>query len=226
MHLQFSSKNPYSHFTSNIKVQYKIQRRQLRAAHSDDHYCAAQLKYLKEKAIEMKEATRLLFCDDNAKVLVGEPGTAVSIGVRGRMSIVPTSTTLGALHHDMQSKASLVLSVTLECNIPNAIDESFVRGEVHTAINNAVFQVASGFRKAAAPTSNNIVGKIGLVKCASISIFKELNLDMYILARCASGHSWINPAERIMSLLNLALQNVSLEHQQSSEATEKALKKL
>ena len=63
-----------------------------------------------------------------------------------------------------------------------------------------------------------------LVKCASIIIFKELNLGMYILARCAPGHSWINPAERIMSILNLGLQNVSLEHQQGSEVTEKALK--
>lgn len=30
----------------------------------------------------MKEATSLLFCDDKAKVPVGEPGTAVSTGVR------------------------------------------------------------------------------------------------------------------------------------------------
>ena len=51
-----------------------------------------------------------------------------------------------------------------------------------------------------------------LVKCASIIIFKELNPDMYILPRCATGHSWINPAEIIMSILNLGLQNVSLEH--------------
>ena len=245
--LQFSPRNPYSHaamnFTSKIKVQYKIQKRQLRAAHPDDHYCAAQLKYLKEKAIEMKEATSLLFCDDKAKVPVGEPGTAVSTGVRGRMSIVPTSTTLGALDHDMQSKASLVPSVILECNIPDAVDESFVHGQVHTAINDAVFQVASGFRHAASTIrlmkekqqpppvimkftdgGTDQRNNLELVKCASIIIFKELNLDMYILARCAPGHSWINPAERIMSILNLGLQNVSLERQQGSEVTEKALK--
>ena len=49
-----------------------------------------------------------------------------------------------------------------ECNIPNTVHYSFVRGEVHTAINDAVFQAASGHRwayenKAAAPTSNNDV---------------------------------------------------------------------
>ena len=215
---QFSPRNPYSHaalnFTSKIKVQYKIQRRQLRVAHPDDHYCAAQLKYLKERAIEMKEITSLLFCHDKAKMPVGEPGTAVSTGVRGRMSIVPTSTTLGALDHDMQSKASLVPSVTLECNIPNAVGESFVQGQVHTAINDAVFQTASGFRHTAVTIKlikekqqpppvimkftdggTDQRNNLELVKCASITIFKELNLDMYILARCAPGHSWINPAE-------------------------------
>ena len=47
---------------------------------------------------------------------------------------------------------------------------------------------------------------------------------MYILARCAPGHSWINPAERVMSVLNLGLQNVSLERQETSEANKKKLK--
>ena len=232
--LQFSPRNPYTHaalnLTSKIKVQYKIQKRQLGSVHPDDHYCAAQLKYLKEKAVEMKEDTFLLFCDDKAKVPFGEPGSAVSTGVRGRMSIVPTATTLGALDHDMQSKASLVPSVTLECNIPVAVDESFVRGQVHTVINDAVFQTTSGFRHAAV-TIRRIKEKqqpplvimkftdggtdqrnnLELVKCASICVFKELGLDMYILARCDPGHSWINPAERIMLILNLGLQNVSLE---------------
>ena len=172
----------------------------------------------------MKEATSLLFCDDKAKVPVGEPGTAVSTGVRGRRSIVPLSTTLGALDHDIQSKASLVPSVILECDIPDAVDESFVRGQVHTATNDAVFQVASRFRHAAATIrlmkkkhqSPPVIMKftddgtdqrnnLELLKFASIIIFKALNLDMYILARCALGHSWINPAERVMSILNLVL---------------------
>ena len=50
--LQFTPRNPYSHaalrFTSRFDVQYKIQRRQLRAAHPVQHYAAAQLKYRPE----------------------------------------------------------------------------------------------------------------------------------------------------------------------------------
>jgi len=48
--LQFAPKNPYSkralNFTSRINVQYKVQRRQLRVSHPDDHYCNAQFKYI------------------------------------------------------------------------------------------------------------------------------------------------------------------------------------
>ena len=49
------------------------------------------------------------------------------------------------------------------------------------------------------------------VKIASICLYKELDLDFIIVARCAPGHSYMNPAERIMSILNLGLQNVATE---------------
>lgn len=48
------------------------------------------------------------------------------------------------------------------------------------------------------------------VKLSLIVLFKQLDLDVLIAARTAPGHSWANPAERIMSLLNLAYQNVAL----------------
>jgi hypothetical protein len=119
--LQFAPRNHYTHaalnFTSKIEVQYKIQRRQLRSSHPDEHFCQAQLKYLKEMAIRLKGKLALLFCDDKAKVPFGEPGLAVSTGVRGKASIVPTSTTLTAMDHDM-TMGSLTPSVTLNCTIP------------------------------------------------------------------------------------------------------------
>ena len=66
--LQFASRNPYLHsalnFTGRIQVQYKIQRCQLRVNHEDQHYCGAQFKYFKEKAVEMASDT-VVFCCDN-----------------------------------------------------------------------------------------------------------------------------------------------------------------
>jgi len=63
------------------------------------------------------------------------------------------------------------------------------------------------------------------VKCSLIAIFKILNLDMLIAARCAPGQSWINTAERVMSLLNIALQNCALERPKCSEDVEKLIAK-
>ena len=57
-----------------------------------------------------------------------------------------------------------------------------------------------------------------------LCVFKEMNLVMMILARCAPGHSYVNPAERVMSILSLALQNVALERKESTEEMNKVLK--
>jgi chromosome segregation ATPase len=51
-----------------------------------------------------------------------------------------------------------------------------------------------------------------------------LDLDILIAARTAPGHSWVNPAERIMSLLNLAYQNVALYRSEMSSHNEQVLK--
>ena len=48
------------------------------------------------------------------------------------------------------------------------------------------------------------------VKAAMIALFKSLDLDMLIAIRTCPYQSWSNLAERAMSTLNLALQNVSL----------------
>ena len=48
------------------------------------------------------------------------------------------------------------------------------------------------------------------VKLALIALFLELNLDYLCAARTAPYHSFRNPAERVMSVLNLGLQSVGL----------------
>lgn len=242
--LQFSPKNPYSHralsFTSKIQVQYKIQRRQLRSDHVDTHYANAQFKYLKERAVQMSANVQLVCCDDKAKVPIGEPGVAVSTGVRGKQTIAPVSTTLGALDHNM-TKASLTPSVILKVAIPDSADSCFVRGQVTISVNDSVYQPASPFRHAAtlchvlSPAvpilfkftdgGTDQRNTLEAVKCASICIFKELDLDMLVLCRCAPGQSWINPAERVMSILNIGLQNCSLERSACDEQSEKDFKK-
>lgn len=48
------------------------------------------------------------------------------------------------------------------------------------------------------------------VKVALIALFRSLDLDMLIAIWMCPYQSWTNMAERVMSTLNLALQNVSL----------------
>lgn len=102
-------------------------------------------------------------------------------------------------------------------------------------LNDSVFQASTPFRHAVS-ISKQIVDKeqanvllkysdggvddrnnLESVKCAYICMFNELNLDMVILCICAPGHSWQNPAERVMSILNLGLQICSLERKRLPE---------
>ena len=55
----------------------------------------------------MRGNVAFLCCDDKAKVPVGEPNAPVSTGVRGKMTIAPVSTTLGAGRHDMTNKPTI-----------------------------------------------------------------------------------------------------------------------
>lgn len=48
------------------------------------------------------------------------------------------------------------------------------------------------------------------VKLSLVQLFINLNLDMLDAIRTAPNHSWMNLAERCMSILNLALQHVAL----------------
>ena len=171
---------------------------------------------------------------------LGEPGFAVSTGVRGKKTIAPTDTTLVAADHDM-TKASVTPSVILNVKVPESAEESFVRGQVSLSVNDSVFQMSTPMRHAASLSkvvplaSAQILMKysdggtdhrttLEAVRCAVICLCKEYDLDMVILAICAPGHSWRNPAERVMSILNLGLQNCSLERESSGDELEKKLR--
>ena len=108
-------------FTSKIPVQYKIQRRQLRIAHPDDHYCNALFKYERALAVELGKDCALFFCDDKAKVQIGEPDVPLSTGVRGKKVLALTNTTLAATDHDLHHKGSLTPSVYMQCDVPYGI---------------------------------------------------------------------------------------------------------
>ena len=62
------------------------------------------------------------------------------------------------------------------------------------------------------------------VKLSLVQLFIQLDLDMLIALRTAPNHSWMNPAERCMSILNLALQHVALARKEMNSTYENAVK--
>lgn len=246
--LQFTPRNPYANtaltFTSRYNVQYKIQRRQLRVSHPDDHFCAALLRYIKTMAITLGPACKLYFCDDKAKVPLGEPDVYLSTGVRGKCCLAPVNSILGAADHDVNKKGSLTPSVLLDCDIPESADKSFVQGQVSVFLNDSIFQASSPFRHAVqlikrirekgeipavllkfSDGGTDHRNNVQSVQCSLICIFKELDLELLVAARCAPGQSWTNPVERVMSVLNLGLQNCSLSRTACDDDIEKIIRK-
>lgn len=49
------------------------------------------------------------------------------------------------------------------------------------------------------------------VQCMLSALFKILNLDVMNVGRCAPNQSWINTAERCMSILNIGMQGLAVE---------------
>ena len=63
----------------------------------------------------------------------------------------------------------------------------------------------------------------GQTQLASISTFQRHNLDMVVGINTCPGNSWANPTER-MSVLNLALNGVSLSREEMSKEKEELIK--
>src|SRR5215475_1427727 len=61
------------------------------------------------------------------------------------------------------------------------------------------------------------------VQLSLIAMFKALDLDYLVAIRTPPGHSWKNPVERIMSILNLGLQCVGLMRQEMDIGSEEIM---
>ena len=60
----------------------------------------------------------------------------------------------------------------------------------------------------------------------SICLLNELDLDFMIAARSTPAHSYMNQAERFMSILNLGLENIATERAPCDDESIKKGKKM
>ena len=135
--------------------------------------------------------------------------------------------------------------------MPEDITGSFYRGKVNVTLKDSVFQASNSFRSIleliqsleSQVDANKLKEMKSIflmtdggpehnvtfesVKIPLMLMFKKLKVDLLVAIRTAPGQSYINVVERIMSILNLGLQNVACQRESApSDETIKKCKNL
>lgn len=254
--LNFMPSNPMAktaeNYTGRFNVKFAVQQRLLRAQHEDAQFALHQFYMLKDMAVKYREFAYMQCLDDKAIVPIGEPYRPVSTGVRAHHQglTVTNSRGLLCLDHDY-SVAGMVPSVCFQVSIPESSRDSFHSGTLHITVKDKVFQNSSPFRHAIenikilrefhSQDDVNLDKPILFrytdggpdhrttfrsVQVAALLEFISLDLDLLVCVRTAPNQSYNNPAERMMSILNIALQNTALCRTAMSDGRELQAKRL
>lgn len=219
-----------------------VQKRQFRKSHTDTHYTAAVFRYMREYAVHLRNHSMFISLDDKHRIKIGEPGFPVAAAERGKKVIVSMQNQFVVGDHDF-TKFSLIPSVAFIIDTPATIDGSWYDGEVYVGLKDAVFQPSSPLRHLAELYSI-LITKIGSkkvlfiytdggadhqltfvsVQLALIALFLNLDLDFVCAGRTCPYHSWRNPVERIMSVINLGYQCVGLMREEGPQHFEASIK--
>ncbi|CAB4000679.1 Hypothetical predicted protein [Paramuricea clavata] len=224
-----------------LRIKFMVQARQFRKSHVDVHYASSLFRYQKEFAVKFREYCSYISCDDKHTIKVGEPGFPVASAERGKQVLVDMNTKFQVGDHDF-TKFKFIPSVHLDIAIPEDIQGSFYRGKVHVGLKDSCFESSSGLRhmtelRQIMEHSDTIKPMLLMhtdggpdhrttylsVQIPLIAYFLDKDLDFLCAVRTPPYHSWKNPAERIMSILNCALQSVGL--MRTSTDKEELLKK-
>ncbi|XP_019864157.1 PREDICTED: uncharacterized protein LOC109593572, partial [Amphimedon queenslandica] len=199
-------------------------------------YC----RYMREYVLLVRDHCSLICVDDKHKVKVGEPGFPVASAERGRRVAVRADENFVVGDHDFK-KFGLIPSVTFIIKIPDEICGSWYDGKVYVGLKDSVFEPSSPIRhmtelyQTILKTETHKKPILFIysdggpdhrltyisVQLSLICLFIKLDLDYLCACRTAPYHSWRNPVERIMSILNLGLQCVGLAREQMTEEFEK-----
>lgn len=177
--------------------------------------------------------------------MLGEPDTPISAVPRNTHALTTSNVILGACDHDF-TKFNLTPSVYLLCDIPEDPNQSFYRGQPIVILKDSVFSPSSPYRHMAefvklakSKFDDRVVPPLIFfyhdggpdhrltyysVMISYICAFRWLNLDFLVAVQTAPNNSWINPCERLMSILNLGLQCVSTTREKASDDIEATLK--
>ena len=246
VNLNFCPRNPRAksscHYSGRLEARRMVQKRLFRKSHPDEHYCAALFRYQREFAVKYQHLTKFICIDDKHRVKIGEPGFPVAAAERGREVVVSLHETFAVGDHDF-TRFSIIPSVVFDANIPNTFEGSWYTGKVLVGLKDAVFEASSPLRHATELHSLMLtrmdlksilcVYSDGgpdhrltyiLVQLSLIALYLNLDLDFLIACRTAPNHSWRNPVERLMSIINLGFQSVGLMRSKLSDDFELKIK--
>ena len=165
----------------------------------------------------------------------------VAVAEHGKKVLVGGHETFAVSDHDF-CKFSIVPSVDFILDVPEVIDEPWYRGSVFVGYKDAVYEPSSAIRHMTELFSivqgseykpilflytdggpDHRLTYLS-VQLSYIALFRRMNLDLLIVGRTAPCHSWKNPVECIMSIVNLGLQCVGVMRKEGSEEFERAIK--
>ena len=174
--------------------------------------------------------------DDRAKIPVGEPGTPEAATSHQRRALSSSNIDLEASDHNYHS-VNLTPSVILNCEIPDSPNSSFYTGQIFIGIKDSVFEGSDPVRHtielldALRSEHNEFSSYLSIftdggadhnitflyTQCEPLALFLIGNFDVLNVGRCAPNQSYINPAERCMSLLTIGLYGLALERRHAGE---------
>ena len=230
-----------SHFSGRLQAKRMAQKRLFRKSHPDEHYCAALFRYEREFAVKYRSLANFICVDDKHRIKVGEPGFPVAAVERGREVILSLNETITVGDHDF-TRFSIIPSVVFHLDIPDSFEGSWYTGKVIVGLKDAVFQASSPLRHAA-ELHSLMLTRVGTksilciysdggpdhrltyasVQLSLIALFLNLDLDFLIACRTAPNHSWRNPVERIMSVINLGFQSIGVMRSKGSDEFETSI---
>jgi len=145
--------------------------------------------------------------DDKHRCKVSEPKYPVVAIERGQQIIVSKNNVFKIADHDF-TKCGIIPSVTILCDIPTTIEESFYRGQVYIGLKDPIFQPSDSLHHITElykilNDSNENKPYLFLytdgrpdhrviyvhVQLALIALFLKLDLDLLIAVRTPPDHS-------------------------------------
>lgn len=246
--LQFTPRSTHSNvskrYYSRFDIKFGIQKRTLRKAHIDQHYACKQWKLVKEFGCMYNENTLQVFWDDKAQIPVGFLNTPSSTlpRQRGVLMVGLGERGLVATDHD-NIPQHITPSVSIKLTPPSTLSGDWYTGRPTVTLKDSIFEHSNAFRhvtefentlnpeERAKPImcfgsdggKDHNVTNIQVI-LSLIALFKRLDLDYLSACRTPPHFSFINPAERLMSTLNIALYGVSLARNDVGEYENKVSK--